>query len=780
MPANRVRQPFDWIALLLLMAMAMLAAWALTTTEWAENLNIIPLIALLGVWSGAALARSRFPGWLAFLFAAVYGLFVIGWQLGATLDPALIWQRRALVLYGRLAVFGSVIIVGEPNQDPLMFVLIMSLILWCVGVLSAWGGFRSGRLWTTILPGGLTILMIAYYYLGEARLSLFLSVYLFLALILAVRMELMRQQYQWSRERARVPIDAQLRISISGLVAAALLVILAWGAPAFARSDRLAEAWSAITQPFDRMKDRVSDAIGTLRGPAAVVATEYDDVLQLGAGTQPVNRLVMIVDPATFPRAGGRFYWRSRIYDRYLDNQWFSPQGQLLEFDPQEGDLTLADPIGRELVEVSFAPQGAAFKQLYLPAEPVWVDRTSTLRVTPADSNGYDVLTVEADRIVYEGETYLARSAIASPSAGQLRSAGTDYPDWVANRYLQLPETITPRTVELARGITEGLDNPYDQAVAITRWLRSNITYDRVIDPPPEDVDRVDWFLFDYKIGFCNYYASAEVVMLRSLGIPARLAAGYARGTYDAENGVYMVFGEDSHSWPEVYFPNIGWVEFEPTVSQPVLTRPESITSDEPGGGFRGSPDGGEPENPEGRLEELLRENELPAVGGTLRQTGALLGQVLLLLILAALLVLGWIRINPVSWIGLRAGLANSLARAGLEPPRALMPPASGWETPTGRLYAAWSAWLQRLGLAESEAETARERVTRFSEALPDSAAPAHALAEAYMVERFGLQPADEGAVRAAWGALRGKLWLAWLWKLTARWRQEPDNPGRS
>jgi len=777
MSSNHARQPFDWIALLLLVAMTMLSAWALTTTEWAEDLNVIPLIALLAVWSGAALARSRFPGWLAFIFAAIYGLFITGWQLGLTLDPALIWQRRLLVLYGRMAVFASVIIVGEPNQDPLMFVLIMSLVLWTVGALSAWSAFRGGRLWGTILPGGLTIMVVAYYYLGEARLGLFLGVYLFLALILAVRIEWMRQQNQWASARARVPIDAQFRISVSGLVAAALLVVLAWGAPAFARSERLADAWSTLTRPLDRMKDRVGDAIGTLRGPAAVVASEYDDVLQLGSGTQPVNRLVMIVDPASFPRAGGRFYWRSRVYDRYVDKQWFSPPGKLVEYDPQQGDLPLVETGGRELVEVSFAPQGAALRLLYLPAEPVWVDRTSTLHVTAVDSGAYDVLTLTADRIVYEGESYVVRSAIASPSAAQLREAGTDYPEWVTSRYLQLPDTITQRTRDLADEIASGHDNPFDQVVAVTRWLRANITYDRVIDAPPPDVEPLDWFLFDYKVGFCNYYASAEVVLLRSLGIPARLAAGYARGTYDPQEGVYEVYGEDSHSWPEVFFPGVGWVEFEPTASQPVLTRPENVAAEESGGGLRASPEGGQPINPDDRLEQLLANDDL-APGGALARPGAGLGRVVLGLLALGLAVALWLRIDPASWIGLRLRLARGFGRAGIELPPALIPPARGWDTRAGRMYAAWSAWLRRLGLARSEAETARERLARFGVALPESEAEARRLVEAYMAERFGGQPADDSVLRSAWAALRGRLWLAWVWKLTARWRQEPGKTG--
>jgi hypothetical protein len=80
--------------------------------------------------------------------------------------------------------------------------------------------------------------------------------------------------------------------------------------------------------------------------------------------------------------------------------------------------------------------------------------------------------------------------------------------------------------------------------------------------------------LFDYKKGFCNYYASAEVLMLRSIGIPARLAVGYAEGAADPNGVSFKIKEHDSHAWPEVYFTNAGWVEFEPTTSQPATDYP--------------------------------------------------------------------------------------------------------------------------------------------------------------------------------------------------------------
>ena len=103
--------------------------------------------------------------------------------------------------------------------------------------------------------------------------------------------------------------------------------------------------------------------------------------------------------------------------------------------------------------------------------------------------------------------------------------------------------------------------------------MRTYIIYNESIPSPPVGRDPIDWVLFDHRQGYCNYYASAMIVMLRSLGIPARMAAGFAEGTYDAAQGAYMVTERDAHTWVEAYFPGYGWIEFEPTSAQTPLNR---------------------------------------------------------------------------------------------------------------------------------------------------------------------------------------------------------------
>ena len=178
-----------------------------------------------------------------------------------------------------------------------------------------------------------------------------------------------------------------------------------------------------------------------------------------------------------------------------------------------------------------------------------------------------------------EGDYWVA-SHVSDASPERLRADKAVYPRWVAERYLQLPDTVPFAVRDLAAKITTAYDNPYDKAEAIELVLRT-YPYNQGIAAPPPGADAVDYFLNDVKEGYCDYYASAMVVMLRSVGIPARFAVGYTPGKEvpqqaqdESELIQYRVQENNAHAWPEVFFPSYGWVQFEPTASEPLLVRP--------------------------------------------------------------------------------------------------------------------------------------------------------------------------------------------------------------
>lgn len=139
------------------------------------------------------------------------------------------------------------------------------------------------------------------------------------------------------------------------------------------------------------------------------------------------------------------------------------------------------------------------------------------------------------------------------------------YSDEMYARYLQLPETIPARVIDLARRITTGNFTTYEKVEALAEYLRKNYTYTMQPGIPPTDQDFVDYFLFDGQEGYCSYFASALCILTRAAGIPARYVEGFVMPENRDKNGFYHVTNQFAHAWTEVYLEGVGWITMEPT-----------------------------------------------------------------------------------------------------------------------------------------------------------------------------------------------------------------------
>lgn len=163
----------------------------------------------------------------------------------------------------------------------------------------------------------------------------------------------------------------------------------------------------------------------------------------------------------------------------------------------------------------------------------------------------------------YVPSEYAVVSDAGLPPARALRKASSSEPPEISRIYLALPK-LDPHIQSLAQKITQSASSNYGRALAIQEYLRRNFAY--TLSPPPiEPSDPVGSFLFVTKKGYCAYFAAAMAVMLRTLGIPARIVNGFHTGTYNRLGGDFIVRARDAHSWVEVYFPGYGWVPFDPT-----------------------------------------------------------------------------------------------------------------------------------------------------------------------------------------------------------------------
>ncbi len=171
---------------------------------------------------------------------------------------------------------------------------------------------------------------------------------------------------------------------------------------------------------------------------------------------------------------------------------------------------------------------------------------------------------------------YVGISRLPALNVSRLRVASSDYSSEVRGEYLQLPAPLDPRIPELAKQITSRAETVYDKAAAIESFLRNRYGYTLNLTGKPGD-DPLAHFLFVTRAGHCEYFATAMAILVRTLGIPSREVNGFLPGEYNNLAGDYIVRASDAHSWVEVYFPDNGWVTFDPTPSAPsesgLLTR---------------------------------------------------------------------------------------------------------------------------------------------------------------------------------------------------------------
>ena len=404
---------------------------------------------------------------------------------------------------------------------------------------------------------------------------------------------------------------------------------------------------------------------------------------------------------------------------------------------------------------------------IFSPPSPVRVSVPTNADATllPGDEGERSVSLLRSRVNLNREGDYWVASHVSDASPERLRADKAVYPRWVAERYLQLPDTVPFAVTDLAAKITTAYDNPYDKAEAIELVLRT-YPYNQGIAAPPPGADAVDYFLNDIKEGYCDYYASAMVVMLRSVGIPARFAVGYTPGKEaprqaqdESELIQYRVQENNAHAWPEVFFPSYGWVQFEPTASEPLLVRPVDA--------------------PAAPLDAGLQPQMPPNAGGDAGilpdsgQPGSLPPEP------TPDAFTAWLDRNW-GWVAGLTGLL-ALGAAGLmlllQRQRAFFRDS---EVLT-RLFDLMDVWAARLHIRWPASHTPLEHAAAFGSAVPEAAPTVDHLAALFVAQKYGRQePSPETLTQVAedWQALGPKLWRRWLGRIIDAPKAEPPRGG--
>ncbi len=748
-----------WSTWFLLWLMMIVSTTAIIQADLIDGLHILPATATLAVLAGTFLAKSRFSANTAHFFSLLYGLFVIAYLIGSIMPEGMLWRERVFDIVNRQVVWIGKLFDGGTSRDRLIFVIHTSAIYWLLGYSAAWYTFRKPRVWRAVIPTSIVLLSVVYYYTGPKPLALYLAGYVILALMFVARTHLVNEEKVWKVTAVRYERAIWFTFLRAGFLISLIALIIAWSLPTMSASAAVNDALGGTTGPWREFQDNWTRLFSALRSYGTETNDPYQESLILGGprtvGSAPIMDIYV-------PRKLPNVYWQAIVWDRYDEDRWWPADNDATLHFPDDGFLDIPNTVAREVITqtvVTYLPNSSL---LYAAPEVVGSNKQMFVEAS-FDANGRQMVTTLRSRYVLrQGDRYKVASRISNADAQSLRTASTNYPDWIEETYFQLPDTITPETLALAEELTAAHDNPFDKAIAVRDWLRSNIDYNDQIPAPPEDTEPVHHILFVSREGYCNYYASAMAVMLRAQGVPARVVSGYAQGEYEEETSSYRVRASNAHTWVEVYFPAYGWIQFEPTAALPVDTRPENLGG---GGDAFDSPEdesdaldrgpGNEPESEEDRLEELLgEENASPEIGELTQQSFPVWQVVTAVILLLA--------------AGVTLVMANELNRRV--------------EADVERSYGRLGSWARWLGIFFRPAQTPYERANLMTMAVPDGKVPIRNLTRQFVLKQFSPARAqDEGfEPQKEWKMLRPLLLKQTILLRLKNWqaklsREKPD-----
>jgi transglutaminase-like putative cysteine protease/uncharacterized membrane protein YidH (DUF202 family) len=567
----------NWIALWQSLLFGMLIGWVLAilrVNAWRSALLVI----ILGV-----LFNLLISGGLAARLLAVMdelGKFIGGvipsirnkqLDLSALANSVQLVIGSTQVVFTRIVAWVKALLASKPVFDPVAANLVWGILVWFIASWAGWVIVSGRNALVAVLPAlSLNLSTLSY---GRSN-SVTIYILLATTLLLIAVIQYGHRQQEWQETKIAYPRRKARQVGNTALAISIGLVLLA----AFLTSLSISSVLNSLSErnrPVPQQESGLAKSLGIQQATAApdafstVRTPGLPRQLLIGSGPELSREIVMTVevkDLTTLVQRSRQFpplYWRSFTYDVYTGHGWSTSSTTQETYSAGEliQPAQLPDHI---LIDQIFRPFPGQTGTVYASGEPVTLNISSSV----AWRSMKDLFGVQSGENGYEVESLIPQVAEST-----LRLAGQDYPSWITQRYLTLPAEVTTRVRDLALQLTATEPTPYDRAQAIEQYLRSNYPYTTEVPRPPANQDLVDFFLFDLRKGYCDYYASAMVVLARAAGIPARLAIGYATGTYNLKSERFVVSQADAHSWVEVYFPDIGWVAFEPTASLPEINR---------------------------------------------------------------------------------------------------------------------------------------------------------------------------------------------------------------
>lgn len=736
---------------------------SIVRSNWAAGLGLLVPVALGGVLVAALFAHLRWmPSWLAHLLTAALGIAWTVARVGPLMGAGLpTWRDQATELLICTIMLGRLVSQGGTGDDLLLFVALLGLLAWALAYSSVWMLVRYGWAWWVVLINAILLFVNLTYASPKPPIGLF---FLFIgaALLVIVQQNFRHRARSWDAAQMEYPDLLGWRFVGSGVMVVLVMLVSTTLLPTTITTARVAHVWQRVREPWQQVQARWDRTFSNINAPANAAGGGFSGKNFTLSGARTLgDALVMEVQASRFD------YWRAVALDRYNGGlSWSNTTGDLaratLGRPTDEEALTplnsgvsmpLLDITDRQPVTQTFTlRQNFSVPTIFAATQPVSLTLPTLVQHTYLSGNGTavanftDMSMLLAQTPLRNGASYTVLSLASNADKTSLRAASTDYSPWV-QRYLQLPDSLPPRVAAKAAELVAAANaqNPYDKAAAIETFLRT-FPYDEKIPSPPDDRDVIDYFVFDLKRGYCDYFASSMVILLRTQGVPARVAQGYAGGEYNAQTGRFEVRQNLAHTWPEVYFPGYGWQRFEPTPASYTRppTRPET-----PDASRAGSPVTNRLNNRDLEEEDLIEKERLAAEhqGQPFTPSQAQNAIDQRQVELAAAQRVLWQRRGVVGTgaaLALLAGLWTLRRREVLRP--------------AAQSYARLLRWARWAGIAPRLSATPHEVAATVARYLPEQRPALDTLAAAFTREQYAPNSAPAAEVLGAWRTLRWPL----------------------
>jgi len=652
-----------WLAVIAFSVMIGAVALSIDAAHWAgfvpegpsETGFLLPVMLLAALW-GFVSAKLGWPALAADAVGAAVGAGVLLLAVAGIVAPGAPPGTALTALSDSVYRFyHDLVIEGVRSSETSVFLLVLGAAMWTVAQLAAVNLFARHRGLAVVAMTGVAI----FVQLSVAAQDEYgyLVVFAVAALVLLMRLNLLDQRVGWMRRGIGDQGAVTTLYTRSGATFIALTLIGALALTATASSAPLA---GVLNQPAvrdqlvnlgEQLNTLVGGVVGNARGPNGLFATS-STITGLWESSSTV------VFTATTDTGQG-YYWRGATYDTFDGTTWKQVDRT------NAGDVAAGAPVlaasadgatslvARATVKTTIHDVNLGSSTLVAPEDVVSVDQPTTV-YTAGPGGGFD--SAELTNALGAGDSYTATSLVVpqgdekgAPTESQLAAAGTDYPATVAP-YLQYKGAVGDETIAVARSVASGLPASQQDAFHIAKAIQAffldpanGFRYQTDVRGECPSGDIVDCFLVEsHRMGYCEYFASSMVMMLRTLGIPARYVKGYLPGEQLAD-GSFQVEASAAHAWAQVYFPGYGWIRFDPTPgAQRDLGQAATVF-------VRGSPVAGTPSPSIGPVQsgadetDPLRRTLSPLTPGSVSSGGPGVGLLAVLVIglLALLLAFG-------------------------------------------------------------------------------------------------------------------------------------------